>query len=79
MKYETLICIRTPVFPIGIYGYRPYGNEVYAFISVRSTITVFQTPETVYYTPRGAKWSDVKNVLSAAQNEKNEFQLKLKN
>ena len=34
---------------------------IFLFISVRYTITDFQTPETLYYVTRRAKWSDVKN------------------
>ena len=43
----------------------------FEFISVQYTITDYQTPETLWYTTRGAKWSDVKNVLfSFAKYEK---------
>jgi hypothetical protein len=38
-------------------------NDVFNFISVPYTITDPQSPATLQYIPRGAKWSDVKNVL----------------
>jgi len=45
MNSEIITCIRIPVFPIGILKYRHHKNEVFAFISVRYTITDLQTRE----------------------------------
>jgi len=48
------------------------------FISFPQTITDLQATETLYYIPCGAKWSDVKNVISAPQSAEKEIQLKHK-
>jgi len=42
--------------------YRLHAKEIFAFISVRYTITDIQIPENLQYIIRGAKWNDVKNV-----------------
>jgi hypothetical protein len=67
------------VFPIGIIEVSATRNDVFYFISVPYTITNLLAPKTLYYILRGAKWSDVKNVISAPQNAKKEIQLKHKN
>jgi len=67
------------VIPIGIIEFSTSPKCCFDFISVPYTITDFQETQTLWYIPRGAKWDDVKNVLSAPQNAKKENQLKHKN
>jgi len=66
------------VIPISIIEVSTLRKEFFYFIPVPYTITDLQAPETLQYIPRGAKWNDVKNLISAPQNAKKN-QLKPKN
>ena len=79
MNIYTLILIRISVFPNGIFEISNHDNEVLAIISFRYTISNLQTPETLQFSTRGWKRSDVKTCFSARQNAKNEPQLQQKN
>jgi len=56
----------------------PHEIDVFNFISFPYSITDFQEPETLSYIPHGAKWIDVKNVISAPRNAKKGNHLKHK-
>ena len=62
------------VYTIGIIEVSTPRNEVSYYISVPYKITDIQAPETLYYIPRGAKWSDVKKCISSPQKKKKSFE-----
>jgi len=53
--------------------------EDFYFISVPYMITELQVNETLFYITRGAKWSDVRNVLFSCSKGEKKNQLKHKN
>ena len=67
---DTLICLWILVFPIGIMKIRPHVNVVCDIIPVPYMITDVQAPETLYYLPRGAKWTKWNTWFSAPHNAK---------
>ena len=66
MNIPTLICKWLLVIINCLFEVSTTQYWGFAFISVRYTITDIQTCENLLYIIRGAKWGDVKNVLSSS-------------